>query len=161
MLTILSAEVIALLILSGENIKQWIDKTQEELRFASFMQKVHEGNISYHTPDSHNFHAFLSRDLTAYFREKYKDCQTSYEMLKDEPTQFGLSFPHFYVWAKVTRKNSIITQGAVRLDGYRKEGFFVTDFYSVYKIRTNPKLIEHFPPSIWEKAWQKAGVLPR
>lgn len=145
--------------LTGCNVRAAIEPYQhdrENEKLSAIMEQIHQGNISYHTPAPADFHRLLQRDLNAYFREKYKNSNTIYEMLKDEPTQLGVSFPHFYVWAKVSCRGKLVTQGAVSLDAIEQNEFHVTQFFSIHQIRANPEIVKAMPPSTWDKVLNRA-----
>lgn len=147
------------LCLASCNVRATIEQyrqDRENQKLLDMIEQIHQGNISDHTPVQADFHKLLQRDLNAYFRKKYKNADTTYEMLKDEPTQLGVSFPHFYVWAKVLCRGKFITQGAVSLDAMNKKEFYVTRFFSVNQIRVNPEIVKVMPPSTWEKALDRA-----
>lgn len=161
LLTILMIEIGLLTLLSGSAIYRSLEKTPEEKeneQIYALIEELHQANIEGNTPSEANFHAFLNRDLNTYFQKNYKGSHTTYELLKNEATQVGVGYPHFYVWVKVFHGNSIITQGAIRLNAMDKTDFYVTHFVSTSQIMSNPKIIESIlPPSTWDKAWHKAG----
>jgi len=49
-------------------------------------------------------------------------------MLRDGPTQSGVSYPKFYLWVRVAGGKSVDDRGAVRVVAVKRKRFDVTDF---------------------------------
>lgn len=158
--TILSALVLSL-CLAGCNRMSAIERYQhgqENVDPAEMIWEISQANIIGNTPSKTDFHGFMVRDLTEYFRQKYKHCRITYEMLQDEPTQAGVGYPHYYVWVKVYQQNSLVTQGAARLSAMNGTSFYLTDFASHIQIRTNPRVsTDPFPSCLLETIMEKAA----
>jgi hypothetical protein len=71
-----------------------------------------------------------------------------FELLRKEPTQFGVSYPKFYAWVWIMKNKSILNQGAVRLAAVDKKYFDVTDFISSDSILKSSFNIEEVFPSL-------------
>jgi hypothetical protein len=124
----------------------------------SAMEEIRKANIARHVPSKSDFSRLLTRDVNHYFRKQFRGSWTSSELLKEEPIQAGVGFPHFYLWVKVQRKrDGVITQGAIRLSAIDKKYFLVEDFITDKQIRANPALPNTiFPDSLCSTIVKKA-----
>jgi hypothetical protein len=75
------------------------------------------------------FNEYLKRDLKGYFCAESKVCEVEYELLRDGPTQTGISYPKYYVWVRCFRKNTL-REGAARVAAVEQTRFDVTNFLS-------------------------------
>jgi hypothetical protein len=108
------------------------------------LQQSHiEGNI----PSQEEFSKLLERDLLAFFKSS-KASRVEYQLLRDAPTQSGLSFPKYYAWVKVFSGTVLSFQGAVRLAAINRARFEITDTLSVQQIRTAPNEVDSIFPSL-------------
>jgi hypothetical protein len=85
--------------------------------------------------------------------------------LRNGPTQSGVAYPKYYLWAVVRNKTKIITKGAVRVATIEKTHFEITHFVSEEEIQKNPgRLKSIFPsvlvPSILSEAGEKRNFRP-
>ncbi len=105
------------------------------------VQQIEQSHIDGNVPAAKDFHKFLVRDLQKYFSSLLKTkVLVEYELLRDGPTQSGVSFPKYYAWVKIYGKGAkLIEQGAVRVAAEDKTEFGVTDFWNVNKIRDDEK----------------------
>jgi hypothetical protein len=104
--------------------------------------------LSADVPSEVNFRPFLIRDLRAYFKsESDKDLHIECKMLRDRPTQSGLSYPKYYVWVSLYNGNEIVDQGAVRLAARNKTRFVVSDFKSQKQILSDPNSVGKIFPA--------------
>jgi hypothetical protein len=112
-----------------------------------------EGNVS----DRDEFDRLLERNLRNHFRPKYDgEIRVEYSLLRDGPTQTGISFPKYYLWVSINRGGELIDQGAVRITAIEKEKFEVTDFLSIEDFRSNKNISETvFPKDVCKKIEQK------
>src|SRR4051794_8753623 len=67
-----------------------------------------EGNV----PKPEHFHQYLGRDLRTYFCADRPQCSVRYELLRNGPTQSGVSYPKFYLWVTITERGRM-KSGAV------------------------------------------------
>jgi hypothetical protein len=105
-----------------------------------------DGNI----PAKELFASYLARDLTSYFDKKHKEkTHVEYKLLRNEPTQNGLSFPKYYTWITVTSldKSIVLDSGAARIAAVDQEYFQVDDFISTVEIKRNPDSLNQIFPS--------------
>lgn len=127
------------------------------LPFNSFAQSdpnvIAASIILSNVPESPDFGRLLIRDLGYYFGyQDGKHFSISYEMLRDYPTQTGISYPKFYLWEKVIEDNHITNGGAVRVAAIEKQRFEITHYISDEDIEVNPeRIFMIFPAPIWEK----------
>ncbi len=108
---------------------------------------------------SEDFHLILRRDLAKYFSADYPGAEIEYTMLRDAPTQSGVSFPKYYVWVKAGSGGATQAEGAVRLAAIDNDRFEVTDFVPRKRIIENPQILEQiFPPALVPKIKNLAGT---
>jgi len=122
------------------------------------MQDIQRSHIEANVPNRDDFEKFMRRDLGAYFGQtrKRKAVPVEYELLRDGPTQSGVSYPKFYVWVRVAGGKSSEDRGAVRVAAIEKTRFEVTDFVSEEMIRRDPESIfQMFPAQVCEKITAK------
>jgi hypothetical protein len=103
------------------------------------VQDLQSAHIAAHVPIGTDFDAFLVRDLAAYFvRQGITAPVVTYELLRDGPTQSGVSYPKYYVWVTARASNGSVVDGAARLAAIDRTHFEVTDFVSREQIVTQP-----------------------
>ncbi len=120
------------------------------------IQKSHiEANI----PSTRaEFDLIMKRDLTSYFKKKYKNISNiDFRLLRDGPTQSGVAYPKFYAWIEIKGDGKTLDSGAIRVAAIEKKTVEVTDFFSQEKINANPSAIESvFPASLCENIREEA-----
>ena len=118
-----------------------------------------DGNV----PPPAEFQAFLRRDLEAYFRRSKPERLTvKWEMLRDGPTQSGVSYPKFYIWAQVYAGRKLREEGAVRLAAVDRKRFDITHYLSGSAIRKQPDRLEQvFPAPVAARIRTKVGLPAR
>jgi hypothetical protein len=117
-------------------------------------------HVTGNVPPKADFRPFLVRDLTTYFQRTYgKGITVEYELLRDGPTQVGLSYPKFYIWVTVTKPDKSVVDGAARIAAVNKQEFDITTFIKRSDIIADPtQLTRVFPQALLEKIRTKAGV---
>ncbi len=119
------------------------------------LSPVAQSHIDANVPDTKSFDTLMKRDLGAYFEKTLKTpdkVRVEYQLLRDGPTQTGISYPKFYVWATVFSGARNLTEGAVRVAAVDRTQFTVTDFLSKDQIVAEPEKIKSvFPPALNEK----------
>lgn len=112
------------------------------------MPELQSAHIAAHVPIGGDFEALLVRDLAAYFvRQGITAPVVTYELLRDAPTQSGVSFPKFYVWVSATASNGSVVDGAARVAAIDRTHFEITDFVSRDKIVTQPDSLDLVVPA--------------
>jgi hypothetical protein len=112
-----------------------------------------EGNV----PKGESFDEYLKRDLNSYFCGAAKDCRVEYEFLRDGPTQTGIAYPKYYLWARCLKGGTVATEGAVRLAAVEQKGFDITHFLARDQIAASPeKVASIFPVPLVDKIVEKA-----
>jgi hypothetical protein len=122
------------------------------------LRAVQRSQIEANVPAPVDFNGILTRDLGSYFAaaRTQKAPTIDFEMLRDGPTQIGVSYPKFYVWVRVAGGNSADDRGAVRLAAVERKRFVVTDFISERAIRHDREEIRRlFPGAVCEKIHTK------
>lgn len=125
------------------------------------MRQIQQSHIDANVPDSKNFRAFLERDLIAYFRNSGSLSATSveYRLLRDGPTQTGISYPKYYAWVKVFTGPKILQEGAARLAAVDRTHFEITHFLSKQEIKANPGQVRDiFPAPLVTNVLSLAGL---
>lgn len=119
----------------------------------SIAQSHIDGNV----PPKAVFDKLLHRDLQRYFQHNPRSpVKVEVEMLRDGPTQAGLSYPKFYVWVKVYRKGKLVEEGALRLAAVERKAFDVTSYFRKDQIKKDPeKLYQVFPAPVADRIKQK------
>ncbi len=118
-----------------------------EFRLQS-MPELQSAHIAAHVPINDDFEAFLVRDLAAYFeRQGLTAPAVTYELLRDGPTQSGVSFPKFYVWVSARASHGSVVDGAARVAAVDRTHFEVTDFVSREQIVTQPDSLDLVLPA--------------
>lgn len=129
--------------------------------FADPIATVVETHIDGNVPPADKFAELLRRDLQTYFATSSGAPRTvELEMLRDGPTQSGISFPKYYVWVKVIDAAGKVQEGAARVAAIHEVRFEVTHFVSAHQIRDAPETLQDvFPPPVCDAAIAKAGKL--
>jgi hypothetical protein len=110
--------------------------------------------------DPADFHPLLQRDLDTFFRSKLDSPQlrVEYELLRQGPTQSGLAFPKYYLWASVFGADGIVTSGALRVAAIKRENFHVTHFVTREQILSSPEALSKvFPSPLVDQILARAG----
>lgn len=117
-------------------------------------------HIEAHVPPPVDFNGMLTRDLSSYFAatRSQKAPTIDFEMLRNAPTQVGVSYPKFYVWVRVAGGMSADDRGAARVAAVDRKRFEVTDFISERAIRADRDSIRRtFPATVCERIQAKLG----
>jgi len=107
--------------------------------FAQAQTSVQLSHIEANVPDASAFEPILKRDLLAYFATRFAVAPDRVEvkLLREAPTQSGVSYPKYYAWVRVFAGQSLLEQGAIRLVAIEKLRFEVTDFVPRSQIQAN------------------------
>ena len=110
----------------------------------SIQQSHIEGNV----PDEGKFSQLLTRDLLLYFKanDAPKATAVEYRLLRDEPTQSGVSYPKYYAWVQVWAGGERVAEGAVRLAAIGRTRFEITDFVAKARAKNNTTQLESVFP---------------
>jgi len=97
---------------------------------AQSLDPIQQSHIAGNVPPASKFPEYLRRDLMSYFRTAGFDdvTEVQYELLRDSPTQSGVSYPKYYVWVRVIGHGAIREQGAARVAAIDGTRFEVTNF---------------------------------
>ena len=116
-----------------------------------------ESHIDANVPQSRDFDAYMKRDLASYLCKGVDNCRVEYQLLREGPTQTGISYPKFYVWAVCSQQDKVLTEGAARVSAIDKQGFTITNFVTRREIRESPRRIEEiFPGPLVSNILQRA-----
>jgi hypothetical protein len=102
---------------------------------------IAESHIEGNVPASQDFDAYMKRDLASFLCEGGEDCHVEYSLLREGPTQTGISYPKFYVWVFCSRQDKLLKQGAARVAAIDRQRFQVTDFLSREQILASPQKV--------------------
>lgn len=124
-----------------------------ERSFGQTMQDHQSAHIAANVPIGTDFEVFLVRDLTAYFVGQGVPAPTvTYELLRSGPTQSGVSYPKYYVWAKAVGSDGTVVEGAARTAAIERTRFEITDFVTRQTITTNPDSLAMVVPAALREA---------
>jgi hypothetical protein len=115
-------------------------------------------HILENVPPHEVFHSILQRDLRAFAERSGYNSVTGiqYTLLRDAPTQSGVSYPKYYVWLQVQSGSTVLVEGAARVLAIDRVRFEVANFLTVQQLRTTPSEAESvFPAPL------VAGILSR
>lgn len=122
--------------------------------FAMGCDPVGRSHIEANIPDKLHFDSFLNRDLKSYFQKEYKQAVTvKYELLRNEPTQSGVSLPKYYIWIFIyDNLKKEIDQGATKVAAREQQAFDVLQYIKRNDIKINPDTLSHiFPAEVCKK----------
>jgi hypothetical protein len=125
------------------------------------IRDIQASHIVANVPSPADFEPFLRRDLKAYFANErhLKNVKVEFELLRDGPTQTGVSYPKYYIWVRINGGKSAADRGAACVSAVDRKGFDVTIFASEREIRANvPALKFVFPGPVCEKIEAKLGT---
>jgi hypothetical protein len=124
------------------------------------MDSVAASHIEANVPNAAEFQRLLNRDLKSYLElQTQRDLNIEYELLRQGPTQTGVSYPKYYVWVKGLDAKGVILDGAARVAAIAKMRFEVTDFLSRQEIRRSPANVEKtFPAALKTMILKKAST---
>jgi hypothetical protein len=128
---------------------------------AQMVRDIQASHIQANVPAEADFATFLRRDLAAYFAKdrKGKSIKVDYELLRDGPTQSGISYPKYYAWVRINGGKSDQDRGAVRVAAIERKRFDVTSFASERDIRADPgALALVFPGAVCESIKSRLGI---
>jgi len=110
---------------------------------------IQRSQIETNVPTATAFDALLRRDLQAYFLSSHEPEATSleFQLLRDRPTQAGVSYPKYYLWVRVSSVSGLLTEGAVRLAAVDGERFEVTHFMPTSEIQAAPASVNSVFPA--------------
>jgi hypothetical protein len=126
-------------------------------RSQNVMSDIAKSHIEANVPKGKLFDEYLSRDLKNYFCAEVQNCRVEYEFLRDGPTQTGIAYPKYYLWAKCFKGSAIAAEGAVRVAAVEQKNFDVTNFLSREEISESPSQVASiFPAPLVDKIVQRA-----
>jgi len=116
-----------------------MSKAKDMAEMQEMMAELQRSHIEGNVPSAQNFDSYLSRDLKSYFGAKNKEIEVRYELLRNGPTQSGVSYPKYYLWVEVRLGTRVLKQGAARLAAIDKVRFEVFSFLSKAEIQAKPE----------------------
>ncbi|MCO4094897.1 MAG: hypothetical protein HEQ37_15655 [Acidovorax sp.] len=117
-------------------------------RQAQAQPSMQANHIDANVPEDGKFTELLNRDLLAYFKATGAATATNVQvrLLRDAPTQSGVSYPKYYAWVQVQSGASRLAEGAVRLAAIERTRFEVTDYVPKNKAKGSRELVESVFP---------------
>ena len=114
---------------------------------------IPEGHIEENVPEQEYLDDYLQRDLERYFTElKSEPIQIEYILLRDEPTQVGLTYPKYYVWVDIQTEDGYLESGAVYIVAISGEYFQVYDYKNEEEIKQDHSILyELFPDDVCDQ----------
>ncbi len=121
---------------------------------------IAQSHVDANAPSADQFHPLLKRDLQTFFTGRHgSSVAVVYELLRPGPTQTGVAYPKYYVWAKARDSAGAADEGAVRVAAIDKTRFEVTHFMSKGDIQANPTAVEQvFPRALVELIRDRAAA---
>ena len=122
----------------------------------NLLSEIQLSPIEANVPSAERFEKLLLRGLGVYFGNR-AGTKLEYEMLRDGPTQSGVSYPKFYLWV-VRSSLDGLDEGALRIAAIDRKRFEITDFLSAEDIRENPDILKAvFPAPLIPAILHKVG----
>ena len=116
-------------------------------------------HVGANMPEHEKLHSVIKQGLVEYFKKNYSATDLDYQLLRDIPSQVGVSYPKLYAWVEVKGTSPGKLSGAVRLSLREKKYCVVTHFLSSQDIRKNPKSAFFvFPTGLLPKVFSKCGI---
>jgi hypothetical protein len=111
---------------------------------------IADSHLAANVPAEQDFGTFMKRDLQAYFAQRLaRTVEVEYSLLRLGPTQTGVSYPKYYVWAIVRSGEGgpMELEGAARVAAVDQTRFDVTDFVPKAEIILHPEAIQSIFPA--------------
>lgn len=142
--------LFALILVVGCSTAQLRNKQrmslEEQLKAMHLIQQSH---VNSNIPPSEYFHNYLRRDLTSYFSKQFnKTIFVDYKILRNKPTQIGIGWPKYYLWAEIKDSGTIVSEGAVQVAAMDKVKFEVFQFIAAEEINKSSKKLNRYFPSV-------------
>ena len=129
------------------------------LLFSEAQANPFNSHVSANMPEHEKLHSVIKHGLVEYFKKNYSATDLDYQLLRDIPSQVGVSYPKLYAWVEAKGTNPGKLSGAVRLSLREKKYCVVTHFLSSQDIRKNPKSAFFvFPTGLLPKVFSKCGI---
>lgn len=124
---------------------------------AEIVDSIAKSHIEANDVEEADFERVLTRDLENYFSEIFETpVKVEFEMLRNSPTQSGVSLHKYYLWVILKEGQRAFNAGAVRVASIDRKFFEITDFLSIDEIKANPDRIRMiFPEPVCEKIQSK------
>lgn len=102
----------------------------------------------------------LADGIAVYARQTLGRAVTvEFESLRDAPTQSGIAYPKFYVWARLFEDTKLVPEGAMRVAAINDDRFQVTDYVTAAQIVSEPEqLARIFPAELLGRLKAKADA---
>jgi hypothetical protein len=122
--------------------------------------RLSEDHIRGNVPEQKAFDNLLHRDLTSFLKSQSKSVEhTEVTLLRNGPTQTGISFPKYYAWVRGLSERGVVIEGAVRLAAVGRTHLDVTHFLSRQQILNDPEsLMSVFPSALIPEIRRRAAV---
>jgi len=150
---------IALIIVClGTTSCSSVEKEPADPVAETVMDKIAESHVEANVPKDSEFEKILKAELIRYFAQLHgTQLDISYELLRREPTQSGVAYPKYYLWALVKQSGVTKEEGAIRVAAIDQSSFEVTHFVPKKAIAANSADIESiFPAALIENIRDRA-----
>ena len=124
------------------------------------VESVASSHVEANAPASDQFQKLMVRDLKFYLDARTGlDLKIEYDLLRDGPTQTGISYPKYYVWVRGLDEDRVIIDGAARVAAIDRSRFEITHFLPRQKIRGSSADVEKiFPAGLKPVILKKANA---
>ena len=119
---------------------------EQEMTEEQFAQSLAESHIQGNVPADKDFLPFLQRDLNVHFGgQAGTPAVQRVEMLREGPTQSGLSYPKFYLWiVLLDGREAVVAVAAID-----RKRFQVDQVFFAAEIATNQEVMNgKLPPPV-------------
>ena len=126
---------------------------EQDMTEDQFVQSLADSHIQGNVPADKDFLPFLQRDLNVHFGgQAGTPAVQRVEMLREGPTQSGVSYPHFYLWVMLLDGREAV----VAVDAIDKKRFQVDQVFFAAEIATNQEVMNgKLPPPVAASALKR------
>ncbi len=123
----------------------------------SNVQEIQKSHIDANVPTAEKHERYIEAEIRRYFKlpqaEKF---EIHSELLRNWPTQSGMSYPKFYRWVRITKNKQPLISGAIRYAVMEKKEAEILDFVDAHTILNDPsKSLKVFPAEVYKEALTK------
>ena len=105
-------------------------------------------HIGANVPGALDFDRLLLRDLVDYLQSRGEIFSgLKYQMLRNGPTQTGISYPKYYVWVTLLQGEKSTQDGAVRIAAIDATRFEITHYLKRADIVASPEAVAQVFPA--------------
>ncbi len=133
--------------------------SENKINEQKIVEEVRRSHIVGNVPATkEDFDKIMDRDLTDFFKKRYpKFSSVSYVLLRNAPTQSGISYPRFYAWIEIKENEKTIEAGAVNVAFIERKSIDVREFITAKEVNEDRDMPERvFPAALCDSIREKA-----